>query len=578
MRPRPAELIAVLVGLALLAGLLLPAIASSHMWWWHTNTRIASGPSGTIFTDSATFTFTSPEDGGFQCRLDSDEWWDWRSCTSPQSYSSLADGAHTFEVRALNRPGHPDPTPAVANFTVVVDRQPPETTIDSGPSGTIAASSATFAFASAEPGAFQCRLDSSDPSAWSPCASPQSHASLADGPHVFEVRAVDEAGNTDQTPAVATFAVDTEPPETTITSAPSGTIDVAAATFAFTSSESGSFRCRLDSDDPDDWSPCASPQSYASLAEGPHAFEVRSLDGVDNLDQTPAVATFAIDTEPPETTITSAPSGTIDVAAATFAFTSSESGSFRCRLDSSGPSAWSPCASPQSYASLAEGPHAFEVRAVDRIGNVESIPEVAPFTVDTGPPKPVAGETVNLEPVKGTIELQCPGEDKYSKLTSFKQVPLGCLINTRRGVVDLTASKGQSGQLQGGHFWGGVFITSQKAGDDQEVELKLAGRRMCERRTGRKPVAVLSRAGGKGRKLWGNGKGNFKTSGSYGSATVRGTTWLVVDRCDSSTLIKVGEGTVLVRDFVKGKSLTLTTGEQYTAKASIPRLNPDLLP
>jgi hypothetical protein len=192
----------------------------------------------------------------------------------------------------------------------------------------------------------------------------------------------------------------------------------------------------------------------------------------------------------------------------------------------------------------------------------------------------VAGQTLNLEPVSGTVELQCPGEDEYSRLTSFKQVPLGCLINTRRGVVDLKASKGQSGELQGGHFWGGVFITSQKAGDEKEVELKLAGRRMCERRgSAKKRVARLSRSsGGGGRKLWGNGKGNFKTSGSYGSATVRGTTWLVVDRCDSSTVIKVGEETVVVSDFVKGKSFTLTTGQQYTAKALIPRLNPDLLP
>ncbi len=252
-------------------------------------------------------------------------------------------------------------------------------------------------------------------------------------------------------------------------------------------------------------------------------------------------------------------------------------------MDSDVAGAWSPCTSPQSYSSLADGSHSFEVRSVDGVGNVESAPASDSFTVYTGPPKPVAGETIDLEPVEGTVELQCPGEDEYSRLTSFKQVPLGCLVNTRHGVVDLTASKGQSGALQGGHFWGGAFTTSQESGDEKEVVLSLAGRRMCERRgstqkAARKSAATISRAGGGGRKLWGSGKGNFKTSGSYGSATVRGTTWLVVDRCDSSTLFKVGEGTVWVRDFVKEKSLTLTTGEQYLAKAAIPRLDPDLLP
>jgi len=296
------------------------------------------------------------------------------------------------------------------------------------------------------------------------------------------------------------------------------------------------------------------------------------------------------------TRIVSGPSGTIATDSATFVFTSPEDGGFECRLDAS---AWTACASPTTYLSLAEGPHRFEVRALNRPGNADPTPAVAIFTVetepapeppapavlaapailDTGPPDPVAGETLNLEAQKGKVQLQCPGEDSYSQLVGFKQVPVGCLINTRNGVVDITASKGASGELQNADFWGGVFVATQPHGDDQEVGLKLAGKRMCEKRgSDKKPVARASRSGRSGRKLWGSGKGNYTTSGSYGSATVRGTTWLVVDRCDASTLIKVAEGTVAVRDFVKEKSLTLTTGEQYIAKALIPRLNPEALP
>ena len=82
---------------------------------------------------------------------------------------------------------------------------------------------------------------------------------------------------------------------------------------------------------------------------------------------------------------------------------------------------------------------------------------------------------------------------------------------------------------------------------------------------------MRSNSGG-GRKLWGSGKGNFKTSGNYGSATVRGTVWLVRDRCDNSTLFGVREGVVTVDDFVKGTTLFLHPGQQYVAKAAIPRL------
>jgi hypothetical protein len=370
---------------------------------------------------------------------------------------------------------------------------------------------------------------------------------------------------------------------TRITSGPSGTIFSDSATFTFTSPEDGGFQCRLDSKSPEDWIPCISPRTYSSLADGVHTFEVRAVNRPGNADPTPAIATFtvvtepAVDTEPPETTLTLGPTGTIATDSAIFAFTSSEEGSFECRLDSSGPGGWAACASPQSYSSLADGPHGFEVRATDGVGNVDPTPAVDTFTVYTGPPKPVAGQSVNLEPVEGTVELRCPGEDQSSRLTSFKQVPVGCLINTRHGVVDLTASRGSSGELQGAHFWGGVFVATQEPGDNQEVDLNLAGKRMCERRgTSHGRVATLSRARGGGRQLWGSGKGNYKTSGGYGSATVRGTTWLVVDRCNASTLFEVAEGTVWVRDFVTDKSVVLEAGEQYLAKAPIPRLDPDV--
>ena len=56
---------------------------------------------------------------------------------------------------------------------------------------------------------------------------------------------------------------------------------------------------------------------------------------------------------------------------------------------------------------------------------------------------------------------------------------------------------------------------------------------------------------------------------------MRGTTWLVRDRCDNSTLFAVREGVVQVRDFVKDKTLSLYPGQRYIAKAAIPALQFD---
>ena len=46
---------------------------------------------------------------------------------------------------------------------------------------------------------------------------------------------------------------------------------------------------------------------------------------------------------------------------------------------------------------------------------------------------------------------------------------------------------------------------------------------------------------------------------------MRGTTWLVQDTC-TSTLTRVIEGVVTVRDNVKKKNVVVRAGKRYTAK------------
>jgi hypothetical protein len=67
------------------------------------------------------------------------------------------------------------------------------------------------------------------------------------------------------------------------------------------------------------------------------------------------------------------------------------------------------------------------------------------------------------------------------------------------------------------------------------------------------------------RELWGRAKGNFTTKAKYSSATIRGTTWGVQDRCDG-TLSTAVDDFVDVVDFVVHKTITLSPGETYLAK------------
>ncbi|MFN8162361.1 MAG: hypothetical protein U0R26_00710 [Solirubrobacterales bacterium] len=71
---------------------------------------ISSRPSGKTGSRKATFRFRSGEAGStFQCELDAKPW---GGCKSPKKYSGLANGKHTFRVKARDSAGNVDPSAA----------------------------------------------------------------------------------------------------------------------------------------------------------------------------------------------------------------------------------------------------------------------------------------------------------------------------------------------------------------------------------------------------------------------------------------------------------------------------------
>lgn len=80
------------------------------------DTKITSGPPAYSTSTSASFGFSSSSPKvTFQCSLDGAIW---GTCTSPKSYTGLAAGAHTFQVRARSSAGLLDQSPAVRKWTV----------------------------------------------------------------------------------------------------------------------------------------------------------------------------------------------------------------------------------------------------------------------------------------------------------------------------------------------------------------------------------------------------------------------------------------------------------------------------
>ena len=339
------------------------------------DTSIASAPPAWTSSSNATFTFTAEAGATFQCKLDGAP--DFTACTSPASYSGLAEGVHVFQVRAADAAGNLESEPAAHQWTI--DLSAPDTLILSGPPANTSATSATITFQSSEPGAtFQCRLDGA---AFAGCTSPAAYSGLAPGAHVFEVRAVDAAGNTDASPATVAWNIDTVLPDTTILSAPSAWTSATVATFTFGAEPGSTFECGLDGAA---FASCTSPASYTGLAEGAHTFQVRATDAAGNVEAEPAQHQWNVDLTTPETLITSGPAPLTTLDDAVFTFQSNDAGAtFECSLDGS---AFAACASPVAYADFADGTHVFSVRARDAAGNVDASPSQFSWVVDTTPP------------------------------------------------------------------------------------------------------------------------------------------------------------------------------------------------
>ena len=94
-----------------------PATASWTVDLTAPNTRFTATPRSPTTSRRAVFRFVSNDAGAtFQCRRDSRAW---AKCSSPRTYRRLSLGRHVMRVRAVDRAGNRDGTPAVYRWRVV---------------------------------------------------------------------------------------------------------------------------------------------------------------------------------------------------------------------------------------------------------------------------------------------------------------------------------------------------------------------------------------------------------------------------------------------------------------------------
>lgn len=138
-----------------------------------------------------------------------DEVVDVDASTLSTSSDAMADGGWKwFYIRGIDAAGNLGSVASLGPF--VIDTAAPSATVDSGPAAgsTITDPRPTFEFSAPEDSTFECRIDGAS---YGPCTSPMQLAPLGNGPHTFQVRATDTAGNLG-TAVSRSFSVNTAGP------------------------------------------------------------------------------------------------------------------------------------------------------------------------------------------------------------------------------------------------------------------------------------------------------------------------------------------------------------------------------
>jgi hypothetical protein len=213
-------------------------------------------------------------------------------------------------------------------------------------------------------------------------------------------------------------------------------------------------------------------------------------------------------------------------------------------------------------------------RASDPVGPVTEPPQ--PEQPIAPPPlEPEHGISFLVQPAAGTVTIKPPRAGSFTTLDGLQKIPVNSLIDTRGGTVNLTAATGNLGDTtedNSVNLWDGLIRLEQSGDTNAVTTARLIEKLRCGKRKGGKAKAgkssgpVASKSGKRRRRVWGSGRGNYKTSGSGGTGSVRGTTWLTKDTC-RGTNFKVTDGIgITVFDFDLGQAFDVGPGQSYFAR------------
>lgn len=191
---------------------------------------------------------------------------------------------------------------------------------------------------------------------------------------------------------------------------------------------------------------------------------------------------------------------------------------------------------------------------------------------------PSLGRSALVRELSGDVYVRTGRNGRYRALDRrIRAIPMGSFVDARRGTVLVTVqARRDSERTSSARFYGGKFQITQSPDPPYVADMRLAGgfTERCRASDDEATTSARRRKKRRVRRLWGDGKGRFRTSGRYSAATVRGTRWLVEDRCDG-TLTRVARGEVEVEDYSDGDAPEATPAPPPDSGGQAPAAAPD---
>jgi streptogramin lyase len=183
---------------------------------------------------------------------------------------------------------------------------------------------------------------------------------------------------------------------------------------------------------------------------------------------------------------------------------------------------------------------------------------------------PRLGKTAIARPVSGTVLVRIPSTAPARRLLAGEDIPVGALVDASNGRLLVTTALPSPGNTQSAAVWGGAFVIGQSASGQGMTTFALATGRPADcpglaRRSSGHAAAAHARSS-KTHSLWATDHGGrFSTRGQNSVATVRGTYWGTIERCDG-TMTVVRRGLVSVRSLRTGQTVLVRAGHSHLMK------------